>query len=129
MKERDDRLGEASDLQKFLQSLDHFQQWLTITQTAIACDDIPSNLAEAEEMLDAHEAIFDEMTGKTPYSLSLSLSFPFSLSLTHSNNSYTSSLSAYTSEYEDMKVYGAKVIDEGKKDSNHMLFTQVFTLI
>ena len=63
LKERDDRLGEASDLQKFLQSLDHFQQWLTKTQTAIACDDIPSNLTEAEEMLEAHEAIFDEMNG------------------------------------------------------------------
>ena len=41
LKVRDERLGEASELQKFLQNLDHFQQWLTRTQTTIASDDIP----------------------------------------------------------------------------------------
>ena len=41
LKVRDERLGEASELQKFLQNLDHFQQWLTRTQMAIASEDIP----------------------------------------------------------------------------------------
>ena len=48
LKVRDERLGQASDLQKFLQNLDHFQQWLTRTETAIASEDIPTELTEAE---------------------------------------------------------------------------------
>ena len=63
LKVRDERLGEASDLQKFLQNLDHFQQWLTRTQTTIASEDIPSDLAEAERMLNQHEQIKSEIDG------------------------------------------------------------------
>ena len=63
LKVRDERLGEASDLQKFLQNLDHFQQWLTRTQTTIASEDIPSDLAEAERLLSQHEQIKSEIDG------------------------------------------------------------------
>lgn len=63
LKVRDERLGEASDLQKFLQNLDHFQQWLTRTQTTIASEDIPSDLAEAEHLLNQHEQIKSEIDG------------------------------------------------------------------
>ena len=51
VKVRDERLGEASELQHFLQNLDHFQQWLTRTQTAIATEDIPMDLAEVKNDL------------------------------------------------------------------------------
>ena len=61
LKVRDERLGEASELQKFLQNLDHFQQWLTRTQTSIASEDIPGDLAEAERLLNNHQAIKEEI--------------------------------------------------------------------
>ena len=63
---RDERLGEASELQKFLQSLDHFQQWLTRTQTSIASEDIPSSLGEAEKLLNNHQQIKEEIDGYAP---------------------------------------------------------------
>jgi spectrin beta len=61
LKVRDERLGEASDLQKFLQNLDHFQQWLTRTETSIASEDIPTDLAEAEKLLLDHAQIKQEI--------------------------------------------------------------------
>lgn len=66
MKVRDERLGEASELQKFLQSLDHFQQWLTRTQTTIASEDIPQDLATAESLLNQHRQLKEEIDAYAP---------------------------------------------------------------
>lgn len=66
LKVRDERLGEASDLQKFLQNLDHFQQWLTRTETAIASEDIPTDMAEAEKLLLDHAQIKQEIDAYAP---------------------------------------------------------------
>ena len=63
---RDERLGEANELQKFLQNLDHFQQWLTRTQTAIASEDFPNDLAEAERLLNEHQQLKEEIDGYAP---------------------------------------------------------------
>jgi len=66
MKVREARLGEASELQKFLQDLDHFQQWLTRTQTAIATEDIPNDVAEAESLLSQHDQLKAEIKAYAP---------------------------------------------------------------
>lgn len=66
LKVRDERLGTASDLQKFLQNLDHFQQWLARTQTAIASEDIPDDLVEAQKTLLQHQAIKEEIDHYAP---------------------------------------------------------------
>jgi spectrin beta len=63
---REERLGEASELQKFLQDLDHFQQWLTRTQTAIASENIPADVAEAELMLSQHAQLRAEIDAYAP---------------------------------------------------------------
>ncbi|KAM6393235.1 spectrin beta chain, erythrocytic isoform 1-T2 [Pluvialis apricaria] len=50
-------LGEAGQLRSFLQDLDDFQAWLFGAQKAVAAaDDMPASLAEAEELLQQHEA-------------------------------------------------------------------------
>ncbi|XP_069773508.1 spectrin beta chain, non-erythrocytic 1-like isoform X2 [Narcine bancroftii] len=54
---REDSLGEASKLQKFLQDLDDFQQWLSKTQKAVASEEEPTSLPEAEMLLRQHSAI------------------------------------------------------------------------
>jgi len=61
LKERDAKLEEAGDLHRFLRDLDHFQAWLTKTMTDVASEDIPSNLAEAEKLLNQHQSIHEEM--------------------------------------------------------------------
>lgn len=61
LKERDAKLEEAGDLHRFLRDLDHFQAWLTKTQTDIANEDIPTSLAEAEKLLSQHQNIKDEI--------------------------------------------------------------------
>ena len=66
LKVRDERLGEANELQKFLADLDHFQQWLTKTQTTIATEDFPQDMAEAEQMLNEHKAIKEEIEAYAP---------------------------------------------------------------
>ncbi|ESN99908.1 hypothetical protein HELRODRAFT_101195 [Helobdella robusta] len=66
LKERDEKLGEASDLQKFLQNLDHFQQWLTKTQMSIASESIPNDVAEAEDLLQQHAQIKTEIDAYAP---------------------------------------------------------------
>ncbi|CAH1792317.1 unnamed protein product [Owenia fusiformis] len=66
LKERDEKLGEAGDLQKFLQDLDHFQSWLSRTQTTIASEDHPSSLAEAEKLLNQHAQLKEEMDQFAP---------------------------------------------------------------
>lgn len=67
LKVRDERVGEASDLHKFFHKLDHFQKWLTHTQSSIACEPhIPSTLAEeeeAEKLLNKHQQMKEEMKG------------------------------------------------------------------
>ncbi|ODM93367.1 Spectrin beta chain, partial [Orchesella cincta] len=61
LKERDSKLEEAGDLHRFLRDLDHFQAWLTKTQTDIANEDVPTSLAEAEKLLSQHQNIKDEI--------------------------------------------------------------------
>uniref|UniRef100_A0A4W5N753 Spectrin beta chain n=1 Tax=Hucho hucho TaxID=62062 RepID=A0A4W5N753_9TELE len=60
MKRREESLGEASKLQGFLRDLDDFQSWLSRTQTAVASEDIPTSLPEAEHLLTQHESIKNE---------------------------------------------------------------------
>ena len=50
LKERDAKLEEAGDLHRFLKDLDHFQAWLSKTESDIANEDSPSSLAEAEKL-------------------------------------------------------------------------------
>nr|CAB3266546.1 spectrin beta chain, non-erythrocytic 1-like [Phallusia mammillata] len=57
LKQREDSLGEAGNLQKFLRDLDRFQAWLSTTQTTIASEDMPQSLPEAEKLLQQHQAI------------------------------------------------------------------------
>ncbi|XP_054610765.1 spectrin family protein isoform X2 [Dunckerocampus dactyliophorus] len=61
MKRREESLGEASKLQGFLRDLDDFQSWLSRTQTAVASEDIPTSLPEAESLLTQHENIKNEV--------------------------------------------------------------------
>ncbi|GBP22289.1 Spectrin beta chain [Eumeta japonica] len=61
LKERDAKLEEAGDLHRFLRAVDHFQAWLTKTQTDVASEDIPSSLAEAEKLLSQHQTIKEEI--------------------------------------------------------------------
>uniref|UniRef100_A0A1I8GU15 Spectrin beta chain n=1 Tax=Macrostomum lignano TaxID=282301 RepID=A0A1I8GU15_9PLAT len=57
------RLEASSELQKFLQDLDHFQMWLSTTQTAIATESIPRDLADAEKLLMEHHSLKQEING------------------------------------------------------------------
>ncbi|KAM4545596.1 spectrin family protein isoform 1-T1 [Odontesthes bonariensis] len=61
MRRREESLGEASKLQGFLRDLDDFQSWLSRTQTAVASEDIPTSLPEAESLLTQHESIKNEV--------------------------------------------------------------------
>ncbi|EMP27688.1 Spectrin beta chain, erythrocyte [Chelonia mydas] len=54
-------LGEASKLQKFLQDLDDFQAWLFKAQQAVASEEVPSSLAEAEQCRQEHAAIKEDI--------------------------------------------------------------------
>ena len=46
--------------------MDHFQQWLTRTETAIASEDIPSDLVEAERLLHDHALLKQEIDTYAP---------------------------------------------------------------
>nr|XP_033811557.1 spectrin beta chain, non-erythrocytic 2 isoform X2 [Geotrypetes seraphini] len=61
MRAREESLGEASKLQGFLRDLDGFQSWLSRTQTAVASEDVPATLPEAEKLLSQHEGIRKEI--------------------------------------------------------------------
>uniref|UniRef100_A0A4W5RP74 Spectrin beta chain n=1 Tax=Hucho hucho TaxID=62062 RepID=A0A4W5RP74_9TELE len=61
LRNREESLGEASKLQQFLRELDDFQSWLSRTQTAIASEETPNTLAEAEKLLALHEGIKNEI--------------------------------------------------------------------
>ncbi|KAI7804284.1 spectrin beta chain, erythrocytic [Triplophysa rosa] len=63
LKDREDSLGEVSKLQTFLQDMDDFQAWLFKTQKAIASEDMPDSLPEAEQLLSLHNAVRDDMDG------------------------------------------------------------------
>uniref|UniRef100_A0A670J6R8 Spectrin beta chain n=1 Tax=Podarcis muralis TaxID=64176 RepID=A0A670J6R8_PODMU len=54
-------LGEASKLHKFLQDLDDFQAWLFKAQKAVASEEVPNSLVEAEHLLQQHAAIKEEI--------------------------------------------------------------------
>ncbi|GMR59132.1 hypothetical protein PMAYCL1PPCAC_29327 [Pristionchus mayeri] len=63
VREHEAKLDEAGDLQRFLRDLDHFQSWLTATQRQVASEDEPQSLAEAEQLLNQHAAIREEIDG------------------------------------------------------------------
>ncbi|XP_037652637.1 spectrin beta chain, erythrocytic isoform X2 [Sebastes umbrosus] len=61
MKDREDSLGEVSKLQTFLQDMDDFQSWLFKTQKAVASEEMPATLPEAEEQLSLHDAVREDI--------------------------------------------------------------------
>ncbi|XP_061889345.1 spectrin beta chain, non-erythrocytic 1-like isoform X2 [Entelurus aequoreus] len=61
LKNREESLGEARKLQQFLRDLDDFQSWLSRTQTAIASEDMPNTLADAEKLMCQHEGLRNEI--------------------------------------------------------------------
>uniref|UniRef100_A0A8C2UX42 Spectrin beta chain n=1 Tax=Chinchilla lanigera TaxID=34839 RepID=A0A8C2UX42_CHILA len=63
LKDQEASLGEASKLQGFLQNLDDFQAWLSMAQKAVASEDMPESLPEAEQLLQQHAALKDEIDG------------------------------------------------------------------
>uniref|UniRef100_A0A4W5Q7J1 Spectrin beta chain n=1 Tax=Hucho hucho TaxID=62062 RepID=A0A4W5Q7J1_9TELE len=68
LKDREDSLGEVSKLQNFLQDMDDFQSWLFKTQKAVASEDMPETLPQAEQLLSLHDAVHDDMgTHKQDY--------------------------------------------------------------
>lgn len=66
LNKREESMGEAAELQKFLRELDHFSAWLTKTQTAVANSDQPQSLAEAEQLLNQHQTIKEEIDRYAP---------------------------------------------------------------
>ncbi|KAM6171011.1 spectrin beta chain, erythrocytic [Erethizon dorsatum] len=61
LKDQEASLGEASKLQGFLQDLDEFQAWLSMAQKAVASEDMPESLPEAEQLLQQHAALKEEI--------------------------------------------------------------------
>nr|XP_020483200.1 spectrin beta chain, erythrocytic-like isoform X2 [Labrus bergylta] len=61
LKDREDSLGEVSKLQTFLQDMDDFQSWLFKTQKAVASEEVPATLPEAEEQLSLHDAVREDI--------------------------------------------------------------------
>uniref|UniRef100_UPI0037E86A31 spectrin beta chain, erythrocytic n=1 Tax=Semicossyphus pulcher TaxID=241346 RepID=UPI0037E86A31 len=61
LKDREDSLGEVSKLQTFLQDMDDFQSWLFKTQKAVASEEVPASLPEAEEQLSLHDAVREDI--------------------------------------------------------------------
>ncbi|KAG9472487.1 hypothetical protein GDO78_019184 [Eleutherodactylus coqui] len=57
----EDSLSVASKLQQFIQDLDNFLTWLVKTQTAVAAEELPSNLSEAERLLGLHASLKEEI--------------------------------------------------------------------
>ena len=66
LNKREETMGEAAELQKFLRDLDHFSVWLTRTQTAVASSEAPQSLVEAEQMLNQHQTIKEEIDRYVP---------------------------------------------------------------
>ncbi|XP_014662859.1 PREDICTED: spectrin beta chain-like [Priapulus caudatus] len=63
LQDREEKLAESGNLQHFLRDLDDFQNWLTKTTTAVASADQPSDLQEAEKLLQEHQAYKQEIDG------------------------------------------------------------------
>lgn len=64
LRDRAAMLGEAGQLQSFLQDLDDFQAWLFGAQKAVAAtDEVPVSVAEAEELLQRHAASRQDAEG------------------------------------------------------------------
>ncbi|XP_059770401.1 spectrin beta chain, erythrocytic [Balaenoptera ricei] len=61
LKSQEASLGEASQLQAFLQDLEAFQAWLSTAQKDVASKDMPESLPEAEQLLQQHAAIKDDI--------------------------------------------------------------------
>uniref|UniRef100_A0A670J8L5 Spectrin beta chain n=1 Tax=Podarcis muralis TaxID=64176 RepID=A0A670J8L5_PODMU len=57
----EDSLTVASRLQQFIQDLDSFLTWLVKTQAAVASEELPGNLAEAERLLNHHASLKEEI--------------------------------------------------------------------
>lgn len=64
LRDRAATLGEVGQLQSFLQDLDDFQAWLFGAQKAVAAtEEVPVSVAEAEELLQRHEAARQDAEG------------------------------------------------------------------
>ncbi|XP_034050754.1 spectrin beta chain, erythrocytic isoform X1 [Thalassophryne amazonica] len=61
LKDREDSLGEVSKLQTFLQDMDDFQSWLFKAQKAVASEEMPATFPEAEEQLNLHDAVREDI--------------------------------------------------------------------
>uniref|UniRef100_A0A8B9SFX4 Spectrin beta chain n=1 Tax=Apteryx owenii TaxID=8824 RepID=A0A8B9SFX4_APTOW len=59
----EDSLTVAGRLQQFIQDLDNFLTWLVKTQAAVAAEEVPSSLADAEQLLSQHAALKEEING------------------------------------------------------------------
>ncbi|XP_010283608.1 PREDICTED: spectrin beta chain, non-erythrocytic 4-like, partial [Phaethon lepturus] len=59
----EDSLTVAGRLQQFIQDLDNFLGWLVKTQAAVASEEVPDSLAEAERLLNQHAALKEEING------------------------------------------------------------------
>ncbi|XP_075594694.1 spectrin beta chain, non-erythrocytic 4 isoform X4 [Balearica regulorum gibbericeps] len=59
----EDSLTVAGRLQQFIQDLDNFLSWLVKTQAAVASEEVPDSLAEAERLLNQHAALKEEING------------------------------------------------------------------
>ncbi|NWS79137.1 SPTB2 protein, partial [Crotophaga sulcirostris] len=58
---REESLGEATKLQDFLRDVAALQAWLSRTRAAVASEDVPATLAEAELLLSQHESVRAEI--------------------------------------------------------------------
>jgi len=59
----EDSLTVAGRLQQFIQDLDNFLGWLVKTQAAVASEEVPDSLTEAERLLNHHAALKEEING------------------------------------------------------------------
>ncbi|KAM9707495.1 spectrin beta chain, erythrocytic isoform 1-T1 [Menidia menidia] len=62
LSDREESLGEVSKLQTFLQEMDDFQSWLFKAQKAVASEDMPTSLPEAEELLSLHDGVREDIS-------------------------------------------------------------------
>ncbi|XP_053908842.1 LOW QUALITY PROTEIN: spectrin beta chain, non-erythrocytic 4-like [Cuculus canorus] len=59
----EDSLTVAGRFQQFIQDLDNFLGWLVKTQTAVASEEVPESLSQAEKFLNHHAALKEEING------------------------------------------------------------------
>ncbi|XP_054855022.1 spectrin beta chain, non-erythrocytic 4 [Eublepharis macularius] len=57
----EDSLTVASRLQQFIQDLDGFLTWLVKTQAAVAAEELPQSLSQAERLLNQHASLKEEI--------------------------------------------------------------------